>query len=80
MTHGGIEIGSPIGCSRPGRGWWKLPATAGLLLGVSYLPGPFLVLNFTAFLPLLYWLEAHPAADRHSRATAGYHHRPAPRY
>jgi apolipoprotein N-acyltransferase len=53
-------------------GWWKLPALAGVLVGVSYLPGPFLPLNLAGFLPLLQWLEARPAATPYERLKAGF--------
>lgn len=54
------------------RGWWRLPLVAGVLLGVSYLPGPFLVLNFTAFLPLVAWLDAHASAPARRLLAAGF--------
>lgn len=54
------------------RGWWKLPALSGALLGTSYMPGPLLPLNLTAFLPLLAWLHANPDADGRTRLKVGF--------
>jgi apolipoprotein N-acyltransferase len=47
------------------------PALGGLLLGFAYFPGPFLILNLTAFLPLLAWLDARPRATAFERLKAG---------
>ena len=54
------------------RGWWKLPALSGALLGLSYFPGPFLPLNFAAFIPMLVWLERQPAASGYTLLKAGF--------
>ena len=54
------------------RGWWKLPALSGFLLGLSYFPGPFLPLNLAAFLPLLAWVESNPTAGGQARLKAGF--------
>lgn len=43
----------------------------GVLLGLSYMPWPLLVVNFTAFVPLLAWLEARPQAAAAERFRAG---------
>jgi apolipoprotein N-acyltransferase len=59
---------SPV--SRPRR--WALPALSGLLLGIAYLPGPFLVLNLTAFVPLCGWLAAERARPPLARFQAGF--------
>jgi apolipoprotein N-acyltransferase len=48
-----------------------LPLLGGVLLGVSYFPGPYLVLNFSAFFPLLAWCELNPDADPWRRVKAG---------
>ncbi len=49
----------------------KLPLLAGILLGVSYLPGPLLPLNLAAFVPLLWWLDANSEAPALRRFKAG---------
>ena len=43
---------------------YRLPALAGILLGVGYLNLPFPFFNFVAFLPLLLWLEREPRSHR----------------
>jgi len=53
------------------KGAWQLPALAGALVGLSYLPGPLLPLNLAGFLPLLYWLECGAAASPYARLRAG---------
>jgi apolipoprotein N-acyltransferase len=54
------------------KGWWKLPALSGVLVGVGYFPGPFLPLNFAGFLPLLLWLDSRPSATPYERLKAGF--------
>jgi len=54
------------------KGWYKLPALSGVLLGLSYFPGPFLLLNLAAFVPLLVWLDARPAITPYERLRAGF--------
>ncbi len=49
----------------------RLPLAGGLLLGLSYLPGPLLALNLTAFVPLLWWLETNRDATSYRRLRAG---------
>jgi len=49
---------------------WKLPALSGVLLGLSYYV-PVVVLNFLAFVPLLYWLERHDGAARYTLLRGG---------
>ncbi len=48
------------------------PVIAGLLVGFSYIPGPFLPLNLAGFLPLLAWLDEHPDARAWKRLRAGF--------
>ncbi len=50
---------------------WKLPAVSGVLLALSYLPGPFLAFNFVAFLPLLRWLDSNRDATPVAAVKAG---------
>jgi apolipoprotein N-acyltransferase len=52
--------------------WWKLPLLSGVLLGVAYLPGPFLAFNLSAFVPLLWWLESNRDASAFRRLSAGF--------
>jgi apolipoprotein N-acyltransferase len=54
------------------RGWWKLPALAGVLVGLGYFPGPFLLFNLAGFLPLLWWLETRPRATGYQRLRTGF--------
>ena len=54
------------------KGWWKLPVLAGVWVGLSYFPGPFLLLNLTGFLPLLLWLETRRSATGYQRLKAGF--------
>ena len=51
--------------------WW-LPALAGVLVGLSYFPAPFLPLNLAGFLPILAWLESRPHASAYERLKAGF--------
>lgn len=51
--------------------WW-LPALAGVLVGLSYFPSLFLLLNLAGFLPLLAWLESRPNASPYERLRAGF--------
>jgi apolipoprotein N-acyltransferase len=51
---------------------WKLPALAGLLVGVSYFPGPFLPLNLAGFVPLLAWVDGRASATPYERLKAGF--------
>jgi apolipoprotein N-acyltransferase len=53
------------------KGAWRLPLLSGLLVGVSYFPGPFLPLNLAGFLPLLYWIESRPTATAYQRLRGG---------
>ncbi len=50
--------------------WW-LPALAGLLVGLSYLPSPFFPLSLAGFVPLLAWLDSRPLASGYDRLRAG---------
>jgi len=59
------------GNKRAEPGWWKLPLLSGVLLGVSYWPGPFLALNVASLLPLLAWLERRPTRSAYERFKAG---------
>jgi len=43
---------------------YRLPALAGVLLGLGYFNLPFPFFNFVAFLPLLVWLEREPRTHR----------------
>jgi len=54
------------------KGWWRLPALSGVMVGLSYFHGPFLPLNLAGFLPLLYWLESRPEATPYERLRAGF--------
>lgn len=54
------------------RGSWALPLLAGVLVGVSYFPGPFLPLNLAGMVPLLLWLESRPSATPYERLRAGF--------
>ena len=48
-----------------------LPLLGGLLVGLSYLPGPLLPLNLAGFLPLLYWIDARRESTAYERLKAG---------
>jgi apolipoprotein N-acyltransferase len=60
------------GGTAAGKRWWRLPLLAGVLVGVSYLPGPFLPLNLAGFAPLLLWLETRRSATTYERLKAGF--------
>ena len=50
---------------------WKLPLLSGILLNLGYYT-PLLIPNFVAFIPLLYWLDRHPAAGGFDRFKVGF--------
>jgi len=52
--------------------WWKLPLLSGVLLGATYLTGPFPALGLAAFVPLLWWLESNRDAPAFRRLCAGF--------
>ncbi len=54
-----------------GKGWWRLPALSGVLVGLSYFPAPLLPLNLAGFLPLLLWLDRRPRATPYEQLRAG---------
>ena len=49
-----------------------MPVLAGALLGVSYLPGPFLPFNLAAFVPLLAWIDRPESETDYPRFKAGF--------
>ena len=62
MTSGSTDIGRR----------WKLPVLGGVLVGLSYLPGPFLPLNLVGFFPLLLWLETRDGSLPYERLKVGF--------
>jgi apolipoprotein N-acyltransferase len=54
------------------KSWWKLPVLSGVLVGLSYFPGPFLPLNLVGFVPLLVWLDSRPVAPGYEHLQAGF--------